>query len=427
MWVVWTLIALMLLCAIAALSGWGGYRAGNQMRQEEARQATRGVAQTQFAMAMQDIDAGQFRFLPTRLASFQQWPPDQRDLSPEIELELQVQFELAKSDAQQKRYEAARARLEWIIEWNPGFPGVTDLLADTLYQMSITATPTLAPTPTPVPATPTPDLRGVEMLYSDSQQALLGGNWTVAIETLLTLRKRDVTYKAVQVDDMLYVAYRNRGLDKIKGAGKTDSTITEVDLEGGMYDLKLAEVYGPLDADSLKYRRWAQWYIAGASFWNVDWKRAVDYFALVENEAPYLVDVNGWPAIERYRYALIQYGDQLVVLGDCAGGSEQYQKALDLGPNPTLEPTATAAASGCGPSQPQMTPETPVEETPLAATSTSPWESSPTPTPTAPSQATSSPTAQPLQETSTFTPESPQATPTYTPPPSLTPTNTPTH
>jgi hypothetical protein len=28
-WVFWTLIALMLLCVIAGLSGWGGYRAGN--------------------------------------------------------------------------------------------------------------------------------------------------------------------------------------------------------------------------------------------------------------------------------------------------------------------------------------------------------------------------------------------------------------
>ena len=226
-----------------------------------------------------------------------------------------------------------------------------------MYQMSITATPTLAPTPTPVPATPTPDTRGIEKLFSDAQQAYLGGNWTLAIETLLTLRKRDANFNAVQVDDMLFVALRYRGLDKIKGSGKTDPTITQVDLEGGMYDLKLAENFGPLDVDALKYRRWAQWYIAGSSFWNVDWKRVVDYFALVASEAPYLVDVNNWPAIERYRYALIKYGDQLAAAGDCAGASEQYQKALALGPNPDLEPTATAVVSGCGPGEPEITVE----------------------------------------------------------------------
>lgn len=419
-WVFWILVALLLLCAIAGLSGWGGYRAGNRQRMDAARQATRGIAQTQFVMAMQDIDAGRYRLLPTRLASFRQWPADQRELSPEIALELQVQFELAQNDVKEKRYEAARLRLEWIIEWNPGFPGVTDLLAEALYQMSITATPTLAPTPTPVPATPTPDTRGIEKLFSDAQQAFLDGNWSLAIETLLTLRKRDATFNAVQVDGMLYVALRYRGLDKIKGNGKSDPTITKVDLEGGMYDLKLAENFGPLDADALKYRRWAQWYIAGASFWLVDWKRAVDYFALVANEAPYLVDVNGWPAIERYRFALIKYGDQLAAKGDCAGASEQYQKALDLGPNPILEPTATAVAEGCGQPSSGGTPKTPVVETPPALTPTSPWEPSPTP-PSVPPTTESSPTPPatipPPQATPTPTLPPPQDTPTSTPPP----------
>jgi hypothetical protein len=413
-WVFWTLIALMLLCVIAGLSGWGGYRAGNQRRLQEERQATRGMAQTQFAVAMLEIDAGRYRLLPTRLASFRQWPADQREISAEVALELQVQFELAQTDVQEKRYEAARQRLEWIIEWNPGFPGVTDLLAEAMYQMSITATPTLAATPTPVPATPTPDTRGIEKLFSDAQQAYLGGNWTLAIETLLTLRKRDANFNAVQVDDMLFVALRYRGLDKIKGSGKTDPTITQVDLEGGMYDLKLAENFGPLDVDALKYRRWAQWYIAGSSFWNVDWKRVVDYFALVASEAPYLVDVNNWPAIERYRYALIKYGDQLAAAGDCAGASEQYQLVLALGPNPDLEPTATAVVSGCGPVEPEITVE-PGVETPLVVT---PAEATPT-LPPAP------PTAEPSPTPSVTTPP-PEATPTNTlPPPESTPTTSP--
>lgn len=412
-WVLWTLVALALLCGIAGLSGLGGYRAGNRLRLQAEQQATRGMAQTQFAVAMLEIDAGRFRLLPTRLASFRDWPAEQREISPEVALELQVQFELAQSDVNEKRYEAARARLEWIIEWNPGYPGVTDLLAEAIYQMTITATPTLAPTPTPVPATPTPDTRDIEMMFSDAQQAYLGANWTLAIETLLTLRKRDPNYNAVQVDDMLYVSLRYRGLDKIKGSGATDPTITGVDLEGGMYDLKLAENFGPLDVDALKYRRWAQWYIAGVSFWNVDWKRALDYFGPLSNEAPYLVDVNNWPSIERYRYALIKYGDQLAAAGDCAGASEQYQKALALGPNPALEPTATAVASGCGSQEEGITPE-PAGETPLVVT---PADATPT-LPPEPATAEPTPTLPP-------TVPLPEATPTNTqPPPEATPTNT---
>lgn len=414
--------------------------AGNRMRKQAEQDNNRNAAQTQFAMAMLDIDAGRFRFLPTRMASFRQWPAEQRDINSDVALELQVQFELARMDITEKRYEAARARLEWIIEWNPGFPGVTDLLAEALYQASITATPTLAPTPTPVPPTPTPDTRGIEKLYSDAQEALLGGNWTVAIDTLLTLRKRDANYNAVKVDGMLYVALRYRGLDKIKGSGKTDVTITKVDLEGGMYDLKLAENFGPLDVDALKYRRWAQWYISGSSFWNVDWQRAVEYFALVSNEAPYLVDINGWPAIERYRYALIKYADQLAGMGDCAGASEQYQKALALGPNLDLEATAVAASSNCSPGQPQETPTTPIVETPGTGTPTTSQEPtltpppettslvpSPTPTPTVSPEVTpiTTSTQPPPEATPTPSPSLPTSTDTQ-PPPGDNPTNTPT-
>lgn len=437
-WVPWVLIALTLLCTIAVLSGGGGYMAGNRMRKQAEEDEIRNAAQTQFAMAMLDIDSGRFRLLPTRMASFRQWSADQRDISPEAALELQVQFELARIDVNEKRYEAARARLEWIIEWNPGYPGVTDLLAEALYQASITATPTLAPTLTPVPPTPTPDTRGIEKLFSDAQEALLGGNWTVAIDTLLTLRKRDPTYNAVKVDGMLYVALRYRGQDKIKGSGKTDVTITKVDLEGGMYDLKLAENFGPLDVDALKYRRWAQWYISGSSFWNVDWQRAVEYYALVSNEAPYLVDINGWPAIERYRYALIQYANQLAAMGDCAGSSEQYQKALALGPNPQLEATATAAADSCGPAKPQETPSTPIVETPATVTPIStegltptpppeatPVEASPTPPATIPPETTPIPTSTQPPAEATPTPAQPTSTDTQ-PPPGDNPTNTPT-
>jgi tetratricopeptide (TPR) repeat protein len=424
-WMLWVFSALVLLCAIAGLSGWLGYRDANKIRNQNALQNTAAIAQTQFAVAMLEIDAGRFRLLPTRLASFREWPANQRSISQNVAMELQVQFQLAQTDVNEKRYDSARARLEWIIEWNPSYPGVTDLLAEAIYQMSITATPTLAPTPTPVPATPTPDTRDVEKLFSDSQQAYIGGNWTLAIETLLTLRKHDPAYNAVQVDDMLYVCLRYRGMDKITGSGKTDPSITQVDLEGGMYDLRLAESYGPLDADALKYRRWAQWYIAGASFWEVDWKRAVDYFALVASEAPYLVDVNNWPAIERYRFALGKYGDQLAAAGDCAGASEQYQKALALGPNPAVEATATAVAGDCGPKEPKITAR-PVGETPVVITPGEPTSTLPPVPATAEPTSTPPATIPPPQPTATNTPQPPEATATNTPePPKPTDTTSP--
>ena len=103
---------------------------------------------------------------------------------------------------------------------------------------------------------------------------LIGRDWTGAIDTLLLLRKNYPDYMAVKVDDMLFVALRNRGIDKIAQLH---------DLEGGNYDLTLAERFGPLDAEARNWRDWAELYIRGASFWDVDWAQSVYYFSQLAN------------------------------------------------------------------------------------------------------------------------------------------------
>ena len=93
---------------------------------------------------------------------------------------------------------------------------------------------------------------------------------------------------------MLYVALRNRGVEKIS---------KQADLEGGIYDLALAERFGPLDLDARGWREWSQWYIRGASFWEVDWAKSISYFSQVAPIAPNLRDASGWTASDRYRIA----------------------------------------------------------------------------------------------------------------------------
>jgi len=46
----------------------------HKMRKEAEQNDIRKVAQTQFAWAMLDIDAGRFRLLPTRMVDFRKWP-----------------------------------------------------------------------------------------------------------------------------------------------------------------------------------------------------------------------------------------------------------------------------------------------------------------------------------------------------------------
>ena len=79
----------------------------------------------------------------------------------QIALQVDEQFVLGVQDMEARRFDLARQRFEYVIRYNPNYPGVTDKLAEVLLSMNSTATPTVAPTPT---VTPTPDTRGVEEL-----------------------------------------------------------------------------------------------------------------------------------------------------------------------------------------------------------------------------------------------------------------------
>jgi hypothetical protein len=161
---------------------------------------------------------------------------------------------------------------------------------------------------------------------------------------------------AVQVDDMLFVALRNRGIDKIAQYH---------DLEGGNYDLTLAELFGPLDAEAKNWRDWADLYIRGASFWDVDWASAVYYFSQLADAAPNLSDTSGWTASNRYMDALLGYGDWFAANGQWCDAQAQYDTYMTLLANPQVEPTAVYAADKCTQAlNPPPPPAPVVSETP---------------------------------------------------------------
>ena len=270
MWVLWSLLGITILISIAAASGYSGYLAALDQRTSFELTSVASMVQNQYELALEDIDA--------------------------------------------LRLDLARQRLEYVIRLNPQFPEAADRLAEVMVLMSITATPTTAPSPT---LTPTEDLRDRDELFLRSQELLAGGDWSQAIDTLLVLRKRAPEFKAVEVDGMLYLALRNRGVAKIK----------EADLEGGIYDLSLAEAFGPLDVDALGWREWATLYIRGASFWGVNWQQAVQYFSQVAPYAPTLRDSSGRTAFQRYYEALIGYGDWLAAQGAWCDAQFQYEEA----------------------------------------------------------------------------------------------------
>ena len=254
-WVRWVITAVLAVLVIGVLSGFAGYWDGVRQRKQ--------VGELAFAV------------------------------------EAVKQFELAQNDINNGRIDNARERLEYVIELNPEYPGAGEKLAEVLLAMNATATPTTVPSPTP---SPTPDLRDVQELFDQSQTLLANEEWDAVLQNLDSLRQKNPQFNAVEVDGMYYVALRNRGADNILVNGN---------LEGGIYDINLAEKYGRIDAEADSYRQWAAWYNTGLSFWEIDWEQALFYFNQVAIPAPSLWD-GSYLASDRVATAQVGYAGELI-------------------------------------------------------------------------------------------------------------------
>lgn len=277
----------------------------------------------------------------------------------EIHQIIQEQFALGLVDLEEGRYEIARQRFEYVIKLDPNFPDAPQRLAQALLGLNKPiATPTLPP------VTATPNLAPVEEILSQAQEAFKDGDWTRAIETLLALRAKDSSYRAVEVDGLMFAALRNRGVERIS---------REQLLEEGMYDLSLAETFGPLDEEAENWRSWAQLYLTANSFMFLNWEQATFYFDMVFVVAPGIKNDVYW----KYALAAQRYADQLVASGDPCAAMEQYEKSLGVQPNETLVPTGTKAYDACQtatalPPAPPKATETPaIEATPTEGPSPS--------------------------------------------------------
>ena len=285
----------------------------------------------------------------------------ERNQSTAIMQQLGEQYQSALIDMQFARYEIAKQRLEWIIENDPTFPGAQQKLTEVLV-LSNQPTPTLTPS-----LTPTPDFTGAQDAFTRAQQLVAAQDWPGAIQALDQMRKYDPNYQTSLVDGMYYFALRNYGYDLI---------IKQGNLEGGIYQLALAERFGPLDRDTNGLREGARYYLIGASFWELNWKEAVAYFDQV---------YRGWSGLwdgtmtssQRFYEASMRYGDELFGQGQFCDALTQYENARAIA---ELDQAAAGnyddAYLGCYPATPtidltlSVTPGTPVvTDTPVAPTS----------------------------------------------------------
>jgi tetratricopeptide (TPR) repeat protein len=294
-WFWWLLLGIFTLIGVVAVSGMVGYWNGIRIRQE-------------FETTQVAVMVGEY-------------------------------YNLGLENMEDGRYYIAQQQFQYVIELDPNYPGVTGKLAEVMLILNVTATPTPAPTdtPTPIPITPTPDTRGEAEMYAHAEDFIYNGEWGAAIETLESLRKLNPEYRAIDIDGMLYLALRQRGVQKI----------SEGVLEGGIYDLSLAERFGILDTEADSWRTWAQYYIRGASFWEVDWGQAVYYFEQVAPMFPNMHDGSFWTASQRYKEALTQYAQWLEDQGSWCEAEEQYIILRDYTGDSSLDEVIDIVADKC--------------------------------------------------------------------------------
>jgi hypothetical protein len=317
-------------------------------------------------------------------------------------------FDLGVEDLLAGRFEFAKQRFEYVLSLDPQYPGAADLLGQVmkaLNQPTITPSPVVSPTPSP-----TPDLSSYESVFQSAQAAYNQGDWSASLGLLLLLRGEAPTYKVPEVNQLMQTSLRNWGMDKLfQGL-----------LEEGIYDLYLAERFGPLDSQALSWRQSAEFFMFANSYFGLDWPLATEYFGQI-------CLANIWGACARYAQSAREYGHLLLGEEAYCRAVLQYEQFFIHLEDQVFAPTATTVAEAClTATAPTPTPTettTPGTETPEGTYTSTP---SPTFTPTPSVSATSTPTFDGPTSTPTATPTptqsaTPTPSPTWTPTPTLTP------
>lgn len=338
----WVILGIFLLLALIGAGALVGYNSAVQMRQQAAEAQKVSVAKEHFMLGL-----------------------------------------VAQSN---KQYEIAKQQYEYVIRQDPNFPGVQDKLREVLIEMSMERTPTPIPTVATPTMTPTPDMRPQEEIFAQARAQFAAQDWEGLFATVDSLRKIDPTFRAVEIDGMLYMALRFRGIDKI---------LHQANLEGGLYDLALAERFGPLDVDAIGYRNWARQYLNGASFWEADWTKVMAYFEEIYPYFPNMRDASGLTAIERYRIAASSQGDKLMAANDACGAYEYYQKSLNAVNDPEVQRKSDEAYLICYPPEPTATATPAVTVTPTIQQATPEPETQVPPTQVPPTEVVVEPTSPP--------------------------------
>jgi tetratricopeptide (TPR) repeat protein len=292
---------------------------------------------------------------------------DEREVKREqsIAQASQDQFDRGMEDFLAGRYQLAKQRFEYVLELDPNYPQAADMIGK-VYEALNEPTPTPSPIASSTP-TETPDLGSFEGIFQSAQSAYNRGAWGAALDLLILLRGEAPDYRLDEVNQMMKVALRNRGMDKL----------FQAEIEQGIYDLNLSERFGPLDNQARSWRQSAQFYLLANSYYGLDWGLTAEYMGQ-------MCVANIWGACYKYGQAAKEYANLLLEQEDfdVCKISFYYAESIthigDQGITSRATEVGIACMTATAPTPTPTITETPTD-TPLA---TATWAPGPSATPT---------------------------------------------
>ena len=296
------------------------------------------------------------------LVGFLGWQSGQSAMLEEREAELAAQIvrqtELARENMEQGSYNLAMRRLDYVLELDPENGEALSLREQAQIALdglntpqpttAVTATPTPLPEPSPTPgliSDPETELQRIRRLIANQ-------NWEDALPALVAFQRQFPDLDRQDTDALLYDAYVNYGLSLLEGER----------VELGLYYLDQAAQLGDLTQEVLDYRLWAELYLQGIAFYNVNWDVAAFYFRELCLSAPFYQS-----ACQRLQESLEGFADQYAVALDWCPARELYQEALSHGRSQPLVEKLNNAAEACLLATP--TPLAPITDTlPISGT-----------------------------------------------------------
>ncbi len=243
--------------------------------------------------------------------------------------EIQLQYHLAIQDMQIDQPGVAVQRLEYVVKMNPEYPGAAQMLTKAHDAANSVALRAARPTEIVLPAE---EQLSAEELYGLLEGAYQRGNWSQVVRRAAALKATAAVHRSASVDGMLFVGLRSRGIARI------DAGVLEL----GLTDLEHAEHIMTLDNVALQRRRWASLYLAGLTFWELNWQLAIDNLSILYQIAPNFHDTRN-----RLREAYIAYGDALLHEQDSCLAAEQFAAVLGIDVDARSEQLLSAAEEAC--------------------------------------------------------------------------------